>query len=68
MPDYSRQACEIARALLDGRVPLVEACRSIQQPLDRLGLRMDEEFVPFVGVDSEADEFAIGREREQWNK
>jgi hypothetical protein len=54
--------------MLDGALPLVQACREIQRPLDQLGLRHDPEFVVFVGIDSEADDYPFGLERRHWNK
>ena len=62
------QACDVAQRLLDGTMPLIEACRSIQRPLAQLGLREDPEFITFVGIDSEADQYPFGPERRYWNK
>lgn len=61
-------ACAIARKFLEGNRPLVETCRSIQAPLETLGLCTDTMFVTFVGIDSEADVFPIGAERQHWNR
>jgi hypothetical protein len=61
------EAVRIARKILVGEINLVSGCRAIQRPLADLGLRMDEEFITFAGVDSEADELPIGDERQHWN-
>jgi hypothetical protein len=36
--------------------------------LDELGLRGDEEFIDFVGVDSVADGYPLGDDRRHWNR
>jgi hypothetical protein len=63
-----QQACAIAQEFLEGKRSLVETCRSIQVPLDALGLRKEEAFTAFVGIDSEADAFPLGPERQRWNR
>ena len=65
---HQEQACDLAQRLLDGTIPLVEACRKIQRPLEQLGLSDDEDFLIFVGIDSEADRYPFGPERCHWNK
>ena len=61
------EAVRIARSILEGKVELVAGCRAVQRPLAVLGLRMDENFTVFVGVDSEADELPFGDERRHWS-
>ncbi|MCE9589756.1 MAG: hypothetical protein K8S99_04460 [Planctomycetes bacterium] len=61
-------ACEIAQQLLDGDISLIDACRNIQRPLDELGLRADRDFKAFILIDSEADVYPHGTERQYWNK
>ena len=41
-------------------------CRAIQRPLNVLGLRMEDYYTIFVGVDSEADELPAADERQHW--
>lgn len=61
------EAVRVARAILDDQTDLVLGCREIQRPLATLGLRTDEDFTVFIGVDSEADELPIGDERRHWH-
>lgn len=61
------EAVRIAEGVLSGEIELVPGCRAVQRPLVALGLRMDEEFTIFIGVDSEADEFPFGDERNLWS-
>lgn len=62
------QACAIAREFLERKTSLVDTCRRIQPVLHRIGVREHNDFSAFIGVDSEADDFPLGSERERWNK
>jgi hypothetical protein len=60
-------ACAIAQGFLNGDLALIDACRRIQRPLEALGVGNDSEFVIFIGIDSEADNYPLGKERVRWN-
>jgi hypothetical protein len=62
-----KDAVRIASEMLAGNVDLAVGCRKIQKPLACLGLRLDPDYVIFVGFDSETDHLAIGDERRHWS-
>jgi hypothetical protein len=57
---------EALEALLDSRIGVVEAARIVSA--SRIVLRQENNplFIPFVGIDSETDQFPLGSVRELW--
>jgi hypothetical protein len=57
---------ETLEALLGSRIGIVEASRIISA--SRFTLRQENNplFLPFVGIDSETDQFPLGAVREMW--
>jgi hypothetical protein len=63
-----QNAVDIARAILDGSMPLLLGCKRILGPLHRLGLDRDDAFLVFVAVDSETDHLPLDpEEKKLWN-
>src|ERR1700677_209467 len=63
-----QSAVDIARAMLDGSMPLLLGCKRILGPIHRLGLGRDDAFVVFVLVDSETDHLPLDpEEKKLWN-
>ena len=59
---------EVARQIIAGEVGLIEGVRVIVRLQSEIGAgRLDEDFVPFVAVDSETDSLPIGSARELWD-
>src|SRR4051794_24701403 len=69
MPDADRErALTIARAILDGSMPILLGCRRIVGPIARLGLDRESPFTAFVGLESETDHLPIDpEERMHWD-
>ena len=67
-PGAVRKVVEIAQAMIDSRLGVVEGSRLLA------GLRFevceedfDPDFLPFVGIDSETDHLPLGKVREHWD-
>ena len=58
---------ETCRALIDGRAGPVEVSRRLVALAHELGADRDEDFVYFVGLDSETDHFPLGESRQHWS-
>lgn len=54
----------IARSMLDKKISYLEGARCLSIPE---GLRDDEDFLPFLAVDSVTDRFPLGKVRELWD-
>lgn len=52
--------------LIEGRVGVVEASRYIASARFKLKQSKNDLFIPFVGIDSQTDQFPLGTVREQW--
>src|SRR5688572_25757107 len=60
---------EIAHAMLDGAVGIIEGSRRINDLRAALGIyHLDEDFVGFVAIDSETDTLPIAEVRTLWNE
>ena len=61
------QAIGLARAILEGRVELIEGARLITYLLPTLGLQDLTDLMPFAMIDDESDDIPTGPERRYWN-
>jgi len=62
-----RKAASIAQAMLDGHVGIIEGSRQLASLRHPAGVDpFDEDFLPFVGIDSETDSLPIGDTRVHW--
>jgi len=58
---------DIAQGVMDGRICITEASRTLTRLAFRLGLEDEEIFIGFRGIDSETDTFPLGEVRALWN-
>jgi hypothetical protein len=60
---------ELAQAMLDGALGIIEGSRRLNDLREALGIHhLDDDFVGFVVIDSETDDLPIGDVRRLWNK
>jgi Protein of unknown function (DUF2489) len=60
---------EIAQAMLDSTLGIIEGSRRLNDLREALGIyHLDDDFVGFVGIDSETDHLPIGDVRRLWNE
>ena len=62
---FSQPAATL-EAFLDSRIGVVEASRAVSATCFALKQHRNPLFHPFVGIDSETDQFPLGAVREQW--
>jgi len=65
----ARKVLEAARALLSGSIGIIEAARQIAGTrlyADDIEQLRDEDYVTFVGIDSETDHLPLGQIRQHW--
>lgn len=66
---HRKNAIQIASQMLSGELGIIAGSRSIQEPLDALGLRMKSEYTIFIAVDDDTDHLPIGEKaRSLWHK
>jgi hypothetical protein len=59
---------EALEELLASRIGVVEASRIVTSSRFALGQQNNPLFIPFVGIDSETDQFPLGQVRELWSR
>lgn len=65
--ELEQSALTIARAILDGSIPTLLACREMARIFRQLKLRPDDALRLFVGIDSETDHLPLEPlERQLW--
>ncbi|HWD92769.1 MAG TPA: DUF2489 domain-containing protein [Verrucomicrobiae bacterium] len=55
-----------ARGVLSGAVGIVEGARRLAKLSHDLGVDRDQDFIFFIGVDSETDHLPVGEVRRHW--
>ena len=65
--DNCREIVQRCQDLLDGRVGVIEAARSLKEWAFRVRAEEDEDFTLFRVIDSESDALPVGPERAQWS-
>lgn len=64
-----REAGELARAMLDGKVDYLEGAIRLDALRSEMDIAADDEdFLSFLEIASETDHLPIGRVRERWSK
>ena len=64
-----RDVVATAKAMLSGGVNYLEGARRLAALRFEAAVREDDEdFMAFVAIDSETDEFPLGRVREEWSE
>ena len=62
-----QKVASIAQGMLDGRIDVIDGSRQLAGLLHRIDVdEFDEDFMPFVGIDSETDSLPIGESRKHW--
>src|SRR5438445_10689637 len=56
-----------ASGILDGSIGLISGARRLSGLSHRLHADRDPDFVTFIGIDSETDQFPVGDVRQQWD-
>lgn len=64
--DARRELVKLGSAFLEGKLPLVEAVTAAVQ-LQRAHGLPDDDLLPLAGIESELDEFPLGRARAFWD-
>lgn len=60
---------EVAQAMLDGALGIIEGSRRLNDLRAALGIyHLDEDFVGFVAIDSDTDTLPVGEVRKLWNE
>ena len=59
---------DIANRVLNQRVRIMDGSIRIFQALNDLGMSNDQDFMIFQFINSESDNFPLGRERKEWSK
>jgi hypothetical protein len=60
---------EVAQAMLDGALGIIEGSRRLNDLREALGIHhLDDDFAGFVAIDSETDALPIGDVRRLWNE
>ena len=66
-PTPQAEIARVAETILDGEIRLVEGARRIASLRHLLDFEPDQDILFFVGLDSEADRYPLGKERLLWN-
>jgi hypothetical protein len=62
-----QKVARIAQDILDGRVGVIEASRSLVALRFEVAVdEWDPDFITFVGIDSETDDLPVGQARQHW--
>jgi hypothetical protein len=71
LPDYREtlhaSVAETAHAVITGTLGVVEAAHRFMEMAAELDALDDEDFVYFIGLDSQSDGFPVGEARQQWS-
>ncbi len=63
-----QKVARIARDILDGSVGVIEASRALVALRFEVAVdEWDQDFITFVGIDSETDDLPVGQTREHWS-
>lgn len=62
------QVVEVCRAILNGETKVLSGVRKLCRLHYELFEQIDDDFVLFIGIDSETDDLPIGDERQYWNE
>ena len=57
-----------AEAVLKGQVGIIIGSRKLQSYRHELAGDLDEDFLPFIGVDSMTDHLPVDEERQNWSR
>ena len=62
-----QKVASIAQDMLNGRVAIINGSRQLAALLHHIDVdEFDEDFMPFVGIDSETDNLPTGETRKHW--
>jgi hypothetical protein len=62
-----QKVARIAQDMIDGQVGIIDGSRQLASLRHRIDMdEMDEDFLPFVGIDSETDSLPLGDDRRHW--
>jgi len=62
-----QKVASVAQGMLDGRVGIIEGSRQLASLAHRIGVEdFDDDFITFVGIDSETDDLPVGDTRQHW--
>jgi Protein of unknown function (DUF2489) len=62
-----QKVASIAQDMVDGRIAIIDGSRQLAALLHRIDVaEFDDDFMPFVGIDSATDSLPIGESRKHW--
>ncbi|MBD2705788.1 hypothetical protein IC229_34635 [Spirosoma sp. BT702] len=62
------EVISVAKSILDGQIGVISGSRALTGLSHKFDETKRDDFILFIGIDSDSDNLAIGPEREYWSK
>lgn len=64
--EAKKKLIETANSIIKDEIGVVEGCRLISKLIHKAGVEENDLFLPIIGVDSETDDYPLGKVREHY--